>query len=71
VTASERLAEAEERLEDLEADRERLQGVIEGLVGAVELLALVAGARTPAEVEPARAALRLIRGGADPGARAL
>jgi hypothetical protein len=69
VTAAERLAEAEERLECLEADRDRLLTVVEGLVAAVELLARAAGARVPAKAEPARAALRLIRGDADRGAQ--
>jgi hypothetical protein len=71
VTAAERLAEAEDRLEELETDRDRLVDLLHHLAAAVELLAQAAGARTPAEAEPARAALRLIRGGADQGTGAL
>lgn len=63
MTAEERLAEAEERLEELEGDRERLLGVIEGLVGSVVELARLAGAKVPAEAEPARPALRVLQGG--------
>jgi hypothetical protein len=59
------------RVARLEADRDRLVELVCHLTAAVELLAQVAGANVPVQQEPTRTALRLIRGGADPGARAL
>jgi hypothetical protein len=59
------------RVQKLEANQERLLELVRHLTTTVELLAQLAGAQVPAEAEPARAALRLIHGGADEGARAL
>ena len=51
------------RVAQLEGDNARLVDLSRHMIGAIEQLAILAGIEMPAEAEPARPALQLLRGG--------